>query len=80
MPLFVYRPARVARRIRVPLLVVVAEQDQSVLAKPAVRVAARVATATLVQVSGGHYAPFLEQHETVVEAELVFLRAHLRVG
>jgi uncharacterized protein len=80
MPLFGYRPARDARRIRVPLLVVVAEQDQSVLAKPAVRVAARVANATLVQVPGGHYAPFLEQHEAVVEAELAFLRAHLRVG
>jgi uncharacterized protein len=80
MPLFVYRPARDARRIRVPLLVVVAEQDQSVLAKPAVRVAASVANATLVQVPGGHYAPFLEQHEAVVEAELAFLRAHLHVG
>jgi uncharacterized protein len=68
MPLFVDRPARDARRIRVPLLVVVAQQDQSVLAKPAIRVAARVANATLVQVPGGHYAPFLEQHEAVVEA------------
>jgi uncharacterized protein len=80
MRMFTYRPGRAARRIRVPLLVVVAEQDQSVLAKPAVRVAARVADATLVRVPGGHYAPFLEQHETVVEAELAFLRAHLRVG
>jgi pimeloyl-ACP methyl ester carboxylesterase len=77
MPMFTYRPGRAARRIRVPLLVVVAEQDQSVLAKPAVRLAARVADATLVQVPGGHYAPFLEQHETVVEAELDFLRTHL---
>lgn len=80
MRLFTYRPGRAARRIRVPLLVVVAEQDQSVLAKPAVRVAARVADATLVQVPGGHYAPFLGQHEPVVEAELAFLRARLRAG
>ena len=80
MRLFTYRPGRAARRIRVPLLVVVAEQDQSVLAKPAVRVAARVADATLVRVPGGHYAPFLGQHEAVVEAELAFLRARLRAG
>lgn len=79
MPMFTYRPGRATRRIRVPLLVVVAEQDQSVLAWPAVRVAGR-AGATLVQVPGGHYAPFLEQHETVVEAELHFLRVHLGAG
>lgn len=79
MPMFTYRPGRAARRIRVPLLVVVAEQDQSVLAKPAVRVAAR-ANATLVQVPGGHYAPFLEQHEAVAEAELSFLLTHLSIG
>jgi pimeloyl-ACP methyl ester carboxylesterase len=80
MPMFTYRPGRAARRIRVPLLVVVAEQDQSVLAKPAVRLAERVDHASLVKVPGGHYAPFLEQHEPVVEAELAFLRAHLRVA
>jgi len=80
LPLFFYRPGRAARRIRVPLLVVVAEQDQSVLAKPAIRVAARVPDATLIRVPGTHYAPFLEQHETVIEAELAFLRAALRVG
>ncbi|WP_331500367.1 alpha/beta hydrolase [Nocardioides sp.] len=80
MRVLTYRPGRAARRIRVPLLVVVAEQDQSVLAKPAVRLAARVANATLVEVPGGHYAPFLGQHEPVIAAELAFLRTHLRVS
>jgi pimeloyl-ACP methyl ester carboxylesterase len=77
MRMFHFRPGRAARRIRVPLLVVVADQDQSVLAKPALRTAARVPDAELVRVPGGHYAPFLEQHEAAVEAELAFLRAHL---
>ena len=79
MPMFTYRPGRAARRIRVPLLVVVAEQDQSVLAKPAVRAATR-ANAALLKVPGGHYAPFLDQHEAVTEAELNFLLTHLGVG
>jgi pimeloyl-ACP methyl ester carboxylesterase len=76
MPMFTYRPGRAAPRIRVPLLIVVADQDQSVLAEPAVRVAGR-AGATLVRVPGGHYAPFLEQHDAVAEAEVGFLLAHL---
>jgi pimeloyl-ACP methyl ester carboxylesterase len=79
MSMFTYRPGRAARRIRVPLLIVVAEQDQSVLAGPAVRVAAHT-DAALVQVPGGHYAPFLEQHETVAQAELSFLLTHLGAG
>jgi pimeloyl-ACP methyl ester carboxylesterase len=79
MRMFTYRPGRAARRIQVPLPVVVADQDQSVLAKPAVRVAAG-ASATLMRVQGGHYAPFLEQHEAVAGAELGFLLTHLSVG
>jgi pimeloyl-ACP methyl ester carboxylesterase len=77
MRMFTFRPGRAARRIGVPVLVVVAEHDQSVLAKPALRVASRITDATVVQVPGGHYAPFLEQHEAVVEAELTVLRTKL---
>ena len=72
-----YRPARLASRVKVPLLVVVADQDQSALAAPSVAAAGRAPRAELVRVPGGHYAPFLEQHETVVEAELTFLRHHV---
>lgn len=72
-----YRPGRRAAAITCPLLVVVADGDTSVLAAPAVRTAERVARSELVRVPGGHYAPFLEQHEAVVAAEVDFLDRHL---
>jgi pimeloyl-ACP methyl ester carboxylesterase len=63
--------------VRCPLLVVVADQDQSALAGPAVAAARRAPGAELVRLPGGHYAPFLEAHEQAVEAELAFLHRHL---
>jgi fermentation-respiration switch protein FrsA (DUF1100 family) len=72
-----YRPGRAAARVTCPLLVVVCDQDQTALAEPAVRAVARAARGELVRFPGGHYAPFLEQHEAAVAAELVFLRQHL---
>ena len=72
-----YRPGRSAGRVRCPLLVVVCDQDQSALAAPAVRAAARAPHADLLRLPGGHYAPFLDQHEQTVEAELAFLLRHL---
>jgi pimeloyl-ACP methyl ester carboxylesterase len=72
-----FRPGRWARQARCPLLVVVADQDQSALAGPAAAAARRAPRAELVRLPGGHYAPFLEAHEQAVEAELAFLRRHL---
>ena len=72
-----YRPGRHASRVRCPLLVVVADQDQTALAGPGVRAAAQAPGAELVRVPGGHYAPFLDAHEHTVEAELAFLRRRL---
>lgn len=72
-----YRPGRAASRVTAPLLVVVADDDRSVLAAPAVRAAGRAPVSEVVRVPGGHYAPFLEAHEQVVAAELDFLRRHL---
>jgi uncharacterized protein len=72
-----YRPGVAADRIRCPLLVVVADDDRSVLAEPAVRAAGRAARAEVIRVPGGHYAPFLAEHEHVVAAELNFLNRHL---
>lgn len=69
-----YRPGRAAARVRCPLLVVVADDDRSALAAPAVRAAARAPHAQVVHVPGGHYAPFLAAHEDVVAAELAFLQ------
>jgi len=72
-----YRPGRNAARITCPLLVVAADDDQSVLAAPAVRAAAKAPRSALLRIPGGHYAPFLEQHEPVVSTELAFLNQHL---
>jgi pimeloyl-ACP methyl ester carboxylesterase len=72
-----YRPGRAASRVKIPLLVVVADQDQTALAQPSIDAAAQAPTAELLRVPGGHYAPFLEQHEVVVEAEIAFLTNHL---
>jgi pimeloyl-ACP methyl ester carboxylesterase len=72
-----YRPGRYASRVRCPLLVLVCDQDQSVLAGPGVRAAGRAPRGELVRMPGGHYEPFLDGHERAVEAELSFLRRHL---
>lgn len=72
-----YRPGRYARRVRCPLLVVVADDDRSALAGPALRAAGRARAAEVVHVSGGHYAPFLDAYDEVVAAELDFLHRHL---
>jgi uncharacterized protein len=72
-----YRPGRKASRITCPLLIVVAEGDRSVLAAPAVLAASKAANPLVLRIPGGHYAPFLEQHEAVVSAEVAFLNQTL---
>jgi len=77
LPLALYRPGRTASRISCPLLAVVSTRDQSVLAKPALKAARRAPRGEVLEIDGAHYAAFLDQHETVVAAELDFLRRHL---
>jgi uncharacterized protein len=77
MPMGFYRPGRKVSRIACPLLIVASEGDQSVLAAPALRAASKARRATLLCIPGGHYAPFLEQHEIVVTAEVAFLNRNL---
>jgi uncharacterized protein len=77
IPLALYRPGRTASRISCPLLAVISTRDQTVLAAPALKAARRAPAGEVVQVDGAHYAAFLDQHETVVAAELDFLRRHL---
>ncbi|WP_329126223.1 alpha/beta hydrolase [Streptomyces sp. NBC_01465] len=72
-----YRPGRHASRIRCPLLVVVCDQDQSVLPGPAVQAAHNAPDAEVLHLTGRHYAPFLESHEEAVAAEISFLEKHL---
>jgi uncharacterized protein len=71
-----YRPGRDASRIRIPLLVVVCEQDQTAPPGPAIEAAQRASLGELARLPGGHYAPFLAGHEQAVEAELTFLGQH----
>ena len=72
-----YQPGRYASRVACPLLVVVCEDDQSVLAGPAIRAAGRAPRGELARLPGTHYAPFLDAHRPAVAAELSFLRRHL---
>lgn len=77
VPIALYRPGRTASRISCPLLAVISASDQSVLAGPALKAARRAPRGEILQIDGAHYAAFLDQHETVVTAELEFLRRHL---
>ncbi len=72
-----YRPGRYAPRVRSPLLVMVCDQDQSALAEPSVKAVRRAPRGELVRLPGGHYQPFLDQHEPAVAAQLAFLHRHL---
>jgi pimeloyl-ACP methyl ester carboxylesterase len=75
-----YRPGRYASNVQCPLLVVACEQDRSAMAAPAVAAAQRAPRGELVRLAGGHYAPFLAEHEEAVAAELSFLRRHCTPG
>lgn len=77
LPLGSYRPGRSATRVQCPMLVVSCIEDQSVLAGPAIKAAHAAPKGELLEVTGGHYAPFLDQHETVVAAEVEFLNRNL---
>ncbi|WP_029138443.1 alpha/beta hydrolase [Nakamurella lactea] len=68
-----YRPGRAAADVRCPLLVVVCDSDTSAPPAPAVRAARRAPAGELVELVGGHYAPFLDEHDRAIDAELAFL-------
>ena len=72
-----YRPVRYASRVRCPLLVLACNDDLSALPGPAIRAAERAPRSELARLPGGHYAPFMDEHEQAVEAQLAFLQRHL---
>ena len=72
-----YRPGRYAARVRSPLLVLVCNDDKSVLPDPGIQAAERAPHGEVARIPGGHYAPFLDGHEAAVEAELRFLGRHM---
>lgn len=80
IPISLYRPGRTASRINCPMLAVISTDDQSVLAAPALKAASQAPGAEVLEIDGAHYAAFLDQYETVVAAELDFLRRHLLQG
>lgn len=75
-----YRPTKYAPQVRCPLLYVVCNDDQSALSAPTLAAQERTPNSELLRVPGGHYAPFLDAHEQVVETELAFLTRHLASG
>ncbi|MFN2562059.1 MAG: alpha/beta hydrolase [Jatrophihabitans sp.] len=72
-----YRPGRHVRRIQVPLLVLVCDDDQTSLAAPAAKAAHRAPRGELSRMPGGHYEPFLDGHDHAVDVELDFLQRHV---
>ena len=73
-----YRPGRATARIRCPLQVVVCADDKSAYPPAAIAAARRAPNAELVQLPGGHYAPFLAAHEEAADAQIKFLTRTLR--
>jgi pimeloyl-ACP methyl ester carboxylesterase len=72
-----YRPARVARKITVPLLVLAYDKDGVTPPAPAVRAAQQAPRGELVRLPGGHYEAFIGGHERALAIQLSFLRRHL---
>jgi pimeloyl-ACP methyl ester carboxylesterase len=69
-----YRPARRAREIRCPLLVLAYEQDDAALAAPAIRAGEAAPLGEVYRAPGGHYEPYMDGYERAVEVQLEFLR------
>jgi pimeloyl-ACP methyl ester carboxylesterase len=68
-----YRPGKDVGRIERPVLYVVCDDDIATLASATLEAAFRTPGAQNARFPGGHYAPFLEAHDAVVEAEIDFL-------
>ena len=74
------RFGRAAGDVRCPLLVLVCEDDKTAYPPSAIAAAERAPHGELVQLPGGHYAPFLAVHEQAAAAQLDFLARHLHSG
>lgn len=72
-----YRPARVARSITVPLLVLAYDDDGVTPPGPAIRAAQRAPHGEVVRLPGGHYEALMGGYERALDAMLAFLRRHL---
>jgi uncharacterized protein len=71
-----FRPGRLASSVSCPVLVVAGSDDHSVpitATRDAIR---RAPIAELVEIPGGHYAPFIDGFDLSVATEIAFLQRH----
>jgi uncharacterized protein len=73
-----HRPVRRAARIRIPILLVVPEQDTMAPIGPALRISQKAPHAELFRSRGGHYDVYEggRDHVNVLNAEVEFLHRH----
>ena len=71
-----YRPGKLASSVTCPLLIVASSQDETVPIHSGRAVVERARAGESVEITGGHYAPFLERFDECVSAEIAFLRKH----
>jgi len=73
-----YRPITVARRVKCPALIIMAEKDQLIPPKLVEKTAQRMPRATLVKLPMDHFAPYSGQDfESVVSREAEFFKKYL---
>jgi uncharacterized protein len=73
-----YRPGTRAKRLRMPLLVCVAEDDTATSLPLAVRAAEEAPRGQLCRYPGGHFSAYVgDVFERMVSDEVAFLRQHL---
>jgi uncharacterized protein len=74
-----YRPGRMARKVRAPLLVLAYDDDGVTPPGPAIRAAQQAPRGEFVRLPGGHYEAFLGGFARALDVMLPFLARHLLV-
>lgn len=73
-----YRPIAVARKVKCPALIIMAEQDQLIPPRLVEKTAEKMPNATLVRLPMDHFAPYSgREFEEVSAIETDFLKKHL---
>jgi uncharacterized protein len=75
-----YRPARFARRVKCPLLVISYEQDQLAVPRCAERAGKRAPKGEVVSLPGGHFEFLLDGYDESLRIQSQFLERHLVAG